>query len=97
MGEWKSVETTGNFWAPEKVGEEIVGVLTSRSEGMYGPSYTVKTDKDEFRLPSHKVLQNRLEKVPLNSKVKITFTGTEPPKVRGQNALVMYKVDVWQD
>jgi len=82
------------LWLPQKEDDEIVGEITSiNTDGIYGVDYTIKKDDgEEMRLPSHKVLQNRMIKAKTGSKVKIVFTGEEPPKVKGQNPLKMYDV-----
>lgn len=82
------------IWLPEKTDEELEGEVTHiNTEGLYGTQYTIKDSKGEERLtPSHKVLQNRMQKAEKGTKVKIVFTGTEPPKIRGQNETKMYDV-----
>ncbi len=82
------------IWLPEKEKEELEGEVTHiNTEGLYGVQYTIKkSDGDEVLTPSHKVLQNRMQKAEKGTKVKIVFTGTEPPKIRGQNETKMYDV-----
>lgn len=82
------------IWLPQKEKEELVGEVTHiNREGLYGVQYTIKkSDDDEALTPSHKVLQNRMAKAVVGTKVKIIFTGTEAPKIRGQNPTSMYEV-----
>ena len=82
------------IWLPEKENEELEGeVVHINTEGLYGTQYTIKKEDDEEVLtPSHKVLQNRMQKAEKGTKVKIVFTGTEAPKIRGQNETKMYDV-----
>ncbi|MAH51518.1 hypothetical protein CMI37_37225 [Candidatus Pacearchaeota archaeon] len=82
------------IWLPDKEDEELEGEVTHiNREGLYGVQYTIKKgDNDEVLTPSHKVLQNRMQKAEVGTKVKIVFKGTEPPKIRGQNPTSMYEV-----
>lgn len=84
-----------SIWLPQKEDEELIGEVTNiNTEGMYGVQYTIKPEGkgEEILTPSHKVLQNRMIKAKVGTKVKIVYTGNEPPKVRGQNPLQMYDV-----
>ena len=56
--------------------------------------YTIKkqSDGEEVLTPSHKVLQNRMQKATVGTQVEIIYRGNEPPKVRGQNPTEMYEV-----
>ena len=83
------------IWLPTKEKEELEGEVTHiNTEGLYGVQYTVKKKDggEEVLTPSHKVLQNRMQKAIVGTKVKIIFTGTEAPKIRGQNPMTMYDV-----
>ncbi len=82
------------IWLPKEEKEELVGeVMHINREGLYGVQYTIKKDDgDEVLTPSHKVLQNRMQKADVGEKVKIVFIGTEPPKIRGQNPTTIYEV-----
>lgn len=96
---WAKLEGEKNFWNPTKVGDEIEGTITKIEEGKFGKKYTlaiVKDGKDEVTiLPAHKVLQSRLAQCVEGDKVKAVYTGTQPPKVRGENPTIMY--DVFRD
>ena len=82
------------IWLPKDEKEILEGEVTSiNREGLYGTQYTIKkSDGEEVVTPSHKVLQNRMQKAAVGTKVKIVFVGTEPPKIRGQNPTTMYDV-----
>lgn len=81
-----------NIWIPEKDGEELAGEVTDvNKEGDYGTQHTIKkSNGDEILTPSHKVLQNRLRTVKVGDKVRIVYTGTEAPKVKGYDPTRMY-------
>ncbi len=93
MGGYVKQEGAG-IWLPEKEDEELEGEVTHvNREGLYGVQYTIKkADGEEILTPSHKVLQNRMQKAEVGTKVKIVSKGTEPPKIRGQNPTSIYEV-----
>ena len=93
MTEYKKQEGAG-IWIPEKEGDELIGEVTHiDTEGLYGTQYVIKKDDgEEVRTPSHKVLQNRMQKAVVGTKVKIVHTGTEPPAIKGHNPTSMYDV-----
>jgi hypothetical protein len=94
--EWQPVEGNRNFWNPTKEGEEIIGKLIGISDGIYGKRYTLLTTKDgkeeEIGFPSHKMLQSLLSGLAIGDMVKVVFKGTQPPKVRGENPMMVYEV-----
>lgn len=90
--EWEKQESTG-MWIPTEEGQELVGeVVEILTEGSYGPQWVIKTDEEETRTPSHKVLQNRMAKAKKGDTVKIVYKGEEPPNVKGQNPTKIYEV-----
>lgn len=93
MAEWEKQESA-NFWQPEKKGDEIVGKVTEViTDGTYGVQYVILTDGGkEVMTPSHKVLQSRMKKAKVGTKVRIIYADKEPPKVKGQNPTEMYEV-----
>lgn len=94
MGEeWIKQEGAG-IWLPKEKDAELKGeVIRINTEGLYGVQYLIQdTDGAEWLTPSHKVLQNRMQKVKEGENVKIVYVGQEPPKVRGQNPTEMYEV-----
>lgn len=82
------------IWLPENEKDELEGKVTAiNTEGLYGVQYTIKkSDDEEVLTPSHKVLQNRMQKAKVGTQVKIVYTGVEAPKIRGQNATRIYEV-----
>lgn len=92
--EWTEVESRLNMWLPEGVGDMLVGEVVAKRDGSYGTQWMIKTEDGEYWTPSHKVLQNRMNEVPIGSTVKIERLADLPPKVRGQNPTMMYRVSI---
>ena len=93
MTNWTKVEGSGIFWSPQKENEEVEGELISKTQGKFGSVFTVmKEDGTEIVMPSHKVLQSRLERVKIPSKVKIVFLKKDLPRVKGQQGAALYDV-----
>lgn len=91
--EWIKQESNIDIWLPGREGDELTGVVKKITEGNYGKQYVVlKKDNSEVTTPSHKVLQNRMQEVKEGNVVKIVYTHSEAPKVRGQNPTMMYDV-----
>jgi hypothetical protein len=95
---WKEQMGENNtYWQPAKVGEEVSGrVEEVRAEGKYGLQVVLKDEKfgKLTCTPSHKVLQARLVKVVKGDMIKIIYDGEQPPRVRGENPIKMYRVFV---
>jgi len=90
--DWTPLEGEKNFWAPEKVGEEIVGEIVEITQGQYGTRYLIEKDNgDKIMLPSHKVLQSRLQGCVVGDVIKAKYTGELAPKVRGDKPTKMYE------
>jgi len=89
-------EQTGlPIWKPEQKGEKLEGKIVSVKAGNFGKQYVIQIlDDIEIATPSHKVLQNRLQAADVGDKVKIEFIGLEPTRIRGQNPMAMYKVEL---
>jgi len=92
---YKKVESVSTFWKPVSVGEEIEGEVIYVDKDDFGLVIKIKSGNDEVTLPSHKVLQNRLNGVKVRDFVKVQFTGEELPKIKGNNPTKIY--DVWID
>ena len=85
------------YWNPQAPGESLKGKIAYAEEGEYGMSYTIELDdKSLIKTPAHKVLLSRMTKAKAGDRVKITFTGEELPKVKGQNPTKMYEVGLKQ-
>lgn len=93
--EWEKQEGTSGMWMPENVGDTLVGEVVSVTEGAFGMNYSIKGEGGiEILTPSHKVLQVRLSKVKVGDVVKLVYTGTEPPSVKGHSPTRLYDVYV---
>ena len=94
-GEGYEIQEGNVYWAPENIGETLKGVVSRVVDGDFGKQYAIKKDDgEEILTPSHKVLQSRMQKAGVGSKVKITYTGIEAPKKKGQNPTTMYDVGI---
>lgn len=93
MGEYEKQEGAG-IWFADNEGDELIGeVIHINKEALYGVQYTIKKeDGEEVLTPSHKVLQNRMQKAEVGTKIKIVYKGNEPAKIRGNNPTEMYEV-----
>ena len=81
------------YWKPEAFEEEVEGEIVSVTEGDFGKQYAIKKeDGSEITTPSHAYLQNRLAKCKVGDKVKLIYTAEEPPKIKGQSPMKVYKV-----
>ena len=86
-------ENNLNIWLPEEANAELIGEVTSIKQGEYGNSYAIlKEDAETIDTPAHKVLQNRMSNVKVGDIVKLVYTGSELPKVKGNNPTKMYDV-----
>jgi hypothetical protein len=92
LDNWKEVEDS-NFWNPEKEEDSIEGIIIKSEKDDYGIKVTIETnDKKQIVLPSHKVLQNRLQGTKIGDLIKVVFVKKELPKVKGHNPTNIYKV-----
>ena len=82
------------IWIPEKEGEILAGEITEKDkEGLYGTQYTIKkSNGEEIKTPSHKVLQARMSKISPGDQVKLVFINEVPPAVKGQKPTKIYEV-----
>lgn len=94
MTNWKKIES--DMWLPEKKGDSVEGeIVNMNPDGTYGLAVDLKkADGKIINLPSHKVLQNRLRNLKVGNKVKVEFTGEEPPSRKGDSPTKMYDVYV---
>lgn len=87
-------KTGGDFWKPEKEGDELKGIVVDSFDGSYGKQFVVEDeDKNKHVTPSHAVLQNRMVGVEKGSQVVIRYDGEEAGK-KGQNPTKLYRVFV---
>ena len=88
-------QAPSNYWNPQEPGDEIKGKVSKIEEGTFGKHYTIQqTDGSEITTPAHKVLLSRMRNVVKGDMVRVTFDGTDLPKVKGQNPTRMYSVYV---
>ena len=86
MEEWRTIEP--GVWRPEKPGDRIIGVLVNKepkndSSGI-SAKYYIETDKGMFFIWGSTVLDDRMQYVKLNQRVRITYNGKTKNK-RGQD------------
>jgi hypothetical protein len=90
--EWSEVEDS-NFWEPKKENDEIQGVIISKENGDYGIKVIIETsDKKQVVLPSHKVLQNRLQGTKPGDLIRVVYIRQELPSQKGYKPTNIYKV-----
>jgi hypothetical protein len=94
MDEWKTIEP--GVWRPEKEGDQIVGVLVGKEpkNELSGISakYHIETAKGMFFVWGSTVLDDRMQYVKVNQKIRITYEGKTKNK-RGQD-VNLFRVDV---
>jgi len=91
--EWTERGTQGDLWLPTEENEELVGKVVEEIQGSYGSQWIIeKEDESRIRTPSHKVLQNRMTGIAIDTTVRIIYDGEEPPSIKGQNPTKMYRV-----
>jgi hypothetical protein len=88
---WEEVADS-NYWNPEKEGEEVEGIITSINKDDFGLKVAIENKGKSIVLPSHKVLQNRLQNCKVGDMIKVIFEKKELPKVKGHNPTNIYKV-----
>jgi len=85
-----------DLWLPEKEGDSMIGVLVKKEVGNFGLVATLELeDGSEIKLPAHKALQAKMERVQLNTRVKIEYRGDTPTK-KG-SPMRLYRVQIWSD
>jgi hypothetical protein len=72
---------TTDLWLPTQEGTSVTGKVTEVFEGQYGPQHILEDEQGEIiRLPSHKMLQAKLEKARVGAIVRVTFLCEVPSK-----------------
>ena len=90
---WEEIKNEVTFWKPKEVNDQIEGLIIDKQQGNFGFGYTIEQkDKSKMVTPSHKVLQKLMAGFQIGDKVKIVLTGSEAPKVKGQNRTMLYSV-----
>ena len=91
--EIEMIEPASNIWLPVKEDEQVQGRIIRVTEGQFGSMYVLELDdKTEQTLPSHRYLMPRLAMCQVGDYIKVTYTGEQPPKLRGQNPMKTYTV-----
>lgn len=95
---WKTVPSDLNLWEPKTKGQELVGLVTQvNPAGKFGLQVKImEPDGTIYTLPSHKVLQGRLESVPgglrpLKTCLRVVYDGREK-SANYQTPMEMYTV-----
>jgi hypothetical protein len=88
---WEEVADS-NYWSPEKEGEFVEGIITKIDKDDFGLKVTIENQGKPMILPSHKVLQNRLQSCKAGDMIRVVFERKELPKVKGHNPTNIYKV-----
>jgi|WetSurMetagenome_2_1015567.scaffolds.fasta_scaffold203885_4 hypothetical protein len=83
MTEWKKIEP--KFWKPEKVDDEVSGVLVGKEENVgkfKSMVYHIERNGEQFNLFGSTVIDDKLKYTKLGDLVRIVFKG----KKKGKNA-----------
>ena len=94
---FKELKNTKLYWKPNVKDDLIEGKIIDIEETQdFGTQYTIDDSRlGKISTPSHKQLQGTMKRfdVKRGDKVRITFLGTELPKIKGQNPMCKYKVE----
>lgn len=94
MDEWKTIDP--GVWKPANEGDQIIGVLVNKEpkDETSGISarYYIETDRGMFFVWGSTVLDDRMQYVKVNQKIRITYEGKTKNK-RGQD-VNLFRVDV---
>jgi hypothetical protein len=94
MDQWKTIEP--GVWRPITEGDQIIGVLVSKEpkNDVSGISakYYIDTGKGMFFVWGSTVLDDRMQYVKVNQKIRITYEGKTKNK-RGQD-MNLFRVDI---
>jgi len=97
MDNWKTIEP--NIWKPKEIGDNIMGVVVSKtpkdeSTGL-SAKYQIENHEGMFLVWGSAVLDDRLQYVPVGSKVRITFEGRT--KNKRNQTVNLFKVEVSEE
>lgn len=77
--EWEEITPDNMIWQPKTKEEYIEGKVISIIDGTYGKSFIILTKEDiRIRTPSHKHLQNILDKAGMYEYLRIVYKGNKP-------------------
>lgn len=89
---WKKQENTVFTFSEDN--KELIGTIEAIGAGGYeNKKYTIKQEDNSVVVVfGTKVLDARMSDVKIGDKIKIVYTGTEPPKVKGYKPTVLFDV-----
>ena len=94
MDEWKTIEP--GVWKPEKEKDQIIGVLVNKEPkdeiNGFSAKYYIETDRGMFFVWGSTVLDDWMQYLKVNQKIRITYEGKTKNK-RGQD-VNLFRVDV---
>ena len=97
---WERIPSDLNLWKPKRVGEAFEGmVISTNPKGKYGLQVKMVDEHGVlFTMPSHMVLQNRMEGVLAKVKgkralVRIEYTGEGKSAANPGKSMALYEVD----
>lgn len=91
--DWTEEKGDSGMWMPSQKGEELQGTVVETKQGLYGIQLVIENEQGtKVTTPSHKALQCRLINFKPGDNIKIQYTGTELPKVKGQQPTRLYTV-----
>ena len=80
-------------WEYDKEGDLIEGTFKRTTDGKFGLGYIIETSDGERLVWGTAVLTRKMTEIKEGNKVRITYGGELPPKVRGQNPTKLFKVE----
>jgi hypothetical protein len=94
MAEWTEVKSDTGLWNPATKGEQVEGEVVEIKQGQFGGIQIVLETAQHVKVttPSHRALQSRLKGFQVGDFIKIVFTGTDLPKLKGNNPTRLYTV-----
>ena len=97
---WNRIPSDLNLWEPKRVGDAFEGmVISANPKGKYGLQVKMVDEHGVlYTMPSHKVLQNRMEGALAKVKgkralVRIEYTGEGKSAANPGKSMALYEVD----
>lgn len=89
---WNEVKS--DVFKFENIGDQITGEYIAREiSALYDNDvYQIRTESGIFAVFGTAVLSSKMAKVPLNSEVRIVYSGTEKNKKAGQSDIKLFDV-----
>ena len=94
MDNWKPIEP--NVWKPKEIGDSIIGVVVNKtpkdeSTGL-SAKYQLENPQGMILVWGSAILDDRMQYVPVGSKIRITFDGQT--KNKRQQTVNLFRIDV---